>query len=76
MSRAVQRIVVRGYRSIEEVDLTLGVITALVGPNGAGRSNFIEAVELLGSPRCAARNPSARGVPPCVNPNRSVHAMC
>jgi predicted ATPase len=48
MSRAVRRIRVSGYKSIEAVGLDLGPVTVLVGPNGAGKSNFVEAVELLG----------------------------
>ncbi|MQS09357.1 AAA family ATPase [Streptomyces alkaliphilus] len=48
MSREVRHIGVKGYKSIESVELEPGRVTVLVGANGAGKSNFIEAVELLG----------------------------
>lgn len=38
---ALQRIKVKGFKSIEEVDLKLGALNVLIGANGAGKSNFI-----------------------------------
>ncbi|MFD0885185.1 AAA family ATPase [Streptosporangium algeriense] len=48
MPRKIQNIHVEGYTSIRQADVRLGDITLLVGANGAGKSNFIAAVELLG----------------------------
>ncbi|WP_427922820.1 AAA family ATPase [Streptomyces sp. cg40] len=48
MAVNVQRIVIEGYKSIKRVDLGLGALTVLVGANGAGKSNFVDAFELLG----------------------------
>ena len=38
---------VKNYRSIKDATLTLGKLTALVGRNGAGKSNFLNALELF-----------------------------
>ena len=38
---------VKNYRSIKDATLTLGNLTALVGRNGAGKSNFLNALELF-----------------------------
>lgn len=43
----LERLVVRNFRSLDELDLTLEPLTALVGPNGAGKSAVLEAVDLL-----------------------------
>ena len=47
--RRLDRIEIRGYKSIEACDLKLRDLNVLVGPNGAGKSNFISALGLLGS---------------------------
>jgi hypothetical protein len=39
----------RDFRSISHADLALGRLTILVGPNGAGRSNILRAVEIPGT---------------------------
>lgn len=43
----VQRVVVRNYKSIELCDVTLGSLTVLVGRNGAGKSNFLDALRFV-----------------------------
>ncbi len=43
----LNRLLVRGYRSIDELDLPLGQMTVLIGPNGAGKSNIISLFELI-----------------------------
>ncbi|MBB4920778.1 AAA family ATPase [Streptosporangium saharense] len=48
MPRKIQNIHVEGYTSIRRADVQPGDITLLVGANGAGKSNFIAAMELLG----------------------------
>ena len=43
----IRRLHVRGYRSIDKLDLPLGQLTVLIGPNGAGKSNLISLFELI-----------------------------
>lgn len=43
----VRRVVIRNYRSIGKCDVRLGRLTYLVGANGAGKSNFIDALHLV-----------------------------
>lgn len=43
----VQRVVLRNYKSIGHCDVPLGPLTYLVGVNGAGKSNFIDALHLV-----------------------------
>lgn len=43
----LERLVVRSFRSLDELDLTLEPLTALVGPNGAGKSAALEAIDLV-----------------------------
>ena len=49
MSRpaTIDRVVLRNYRSIAACDVTLGRLTWLVGRNGVGKSNFLDAVHLV-----------------------------
>jgi predicted ATPase len=46
-SRFISRVVLRNYKSIQQCDVRLGQITFLVGLNGAGKSNFVEALRFL-----------------------------
>lgn len=41
------RICVRGYKSLEHLDLCLGPLTVIFGPNAAGKSNLLDALQLL-----------------------------
>lgn len=43
----LQRIRIEGYRSIKSLDLNLRNINVLIGPNAAGKSNFIRFFQLL-----------------------------
>ena len=45
--RPLDRIEIRGFKSIHEMDLKLGPINVLIGPNGAGKSNFVSIFQLL-----------------------------
>lgn len=48
MGLSVQHIKVRDFRSYESFDLDLdSALTILVGPNASGKTNLIEAIELL-----------------------------
>ncbi|MCL2189325.1 MAG: AAA family ATPase [Defluviitaleaceae bacterium] len=43
------KIVIRGFKSIRYCELDLRAINVLIGANGAGKSNFLSALELLQS---------------------------
>src|ERR1041384_3477107 len=43
----VSRILIKGMRSIDDLDLDLTETTVLIGPNGAGKTKILEACELL-----------------------------
>lgn len=46
MSR-LDRIRIEGFKSIKQLDLTLGNLNVLIGANGAGKSNFISVFKLI-----------------------------
>lgn len=41
----IARIVVRNFRSLQELDVTVDDYTALIGPNGAGKSSVLYALD-------------------------------
>lgn len=43
----LSRVVLRNYKSIGQCDVRLGPLTFLVGANGAGKSNFLDALHLV-----------------------------
>ncbi|HNT26946.1 MAG TPA: AAA family ATPase [bacterium] len=43
----LKRVSLRNYKSIAECDVDLGALTFLVGRNGAGKSNFLDALHLV-----------------------------
>lgn len=43
----LSHIVIKGYKSIKECNLSLNSINVLIGSNGAGKSNFISSFSLL-----------------------------
>ncbi|RJQ40879.1 MAG: DUF2813 domain-containing protein [Dehalococcoidia bacterium] len=43
----IKKLTVKHFRSIEEVNLDFGAITSLIGPNNAGKSNLMKALDLL-----------------------------
>jgi predicted ATPase len=45
---AVRAVEVEGHTSIRDARVELGPINVLIGANGAGKSNFIRVLELLG----------------------------
>ncbi len=50
----LKKIKIKGYKSIQEMDLELNNINVLIGANGVGKSNFISFFKLL---RWALQNP-------------------
>ncbi|CPU61126.1 Putative ATPase [Mycobacteroides abscessus] len=46
--RPLRRISARNFRSLRNVDVSLGSLNVLVGPNEAGKSNFLDLIEFLG----------------------------
>jgi predicted ATPase len=45
--RLITRVVIRNYRSIAASDVTLAPLTFLVGANGSGKSNFLDALRFV-----------------------------
>lgn len=45
--RQLSRLVLRGYKSIAECDIELGMLNVLIGANGAGKSNLIGFFRLI-----------------------------
>ncbi len=43
----LKRIKIQGYKSLVELDLNLEPLCVLVGPNASGKSNFLDALQLL-----------------------------
>lgn len=43
----IHRVILRNYKSIGYCDIRLGSLTYLVGANGAGKSNFLDALHLV-----------------------------
>ena len=46
-SNFLTRVVLRNYKSIAACDVRLGPLTYLVGANGSGKSNFLDALHLV-----------------------------
>jgi predicted ATPase len=43
----LKRISIKGFRSIKEADIELGLLNVLIGANGSGKSNFIAFFKML-----------------------------
>ena len=43
----LKRIHIKGYKSLADVAVSLSPLTLLFGPNAAGKSNFLDALQLL-----------------------------
>ena len=64
----IRKITIKGYKSLHDVSLSLHPLTVLIGPNAAGKSNFIDALQLLSRLVCSrslkeAFDPPYRGRP-------------
>jgi len=45
----LKRVHIKGYKSLSDVEVHLAPLTLLFGPNAAGKSNFLDALQLLSS---------------------------
>ncbi len=43
----LKRINIKGYKSLVDLDVTIEPLTVLFGPNAAGKSNFLDALQLM-----------------------------
>ena len=43
----LKRVHIKGYKSLSDVDVVLSPLSLLFGPNAAGKSNFLDALQLL-----------------------------
>jgi predicted ATPase len=55
----LKRIEIQGYRRLENVGLDLDGLSTLIGPNGVGKSSFLDVLFLLGE---AMKSGLARGI--------------
>jgi predicted ATPase len=47
MPRILQKLTIRGFRSIRHAETNLGAVNILLGPNSSGKSNFLSFFDLL-----------------------------
>ena len=45
----INKLSIRNYKTINKLELELGRVTVLIGENGAGKSNILEAISLAGA---------------------------
>jgi AAA15 family ATPase/GTPase len=43
----LKRVKVQGYKSLEDVEVHLQSLSVFFGPNASGKSNFLDALQLL-----------------------------
>ena len=43
----ITRVKIRGYKSLNDFSVDLGPIAVIVGPNASGKSNVLDALQLL-----------------------------
>ncbi|XXX76073.1 AAA family ATPase [Sorangium sp. So ce134] len=61
----LQKVRIRGFKTIVDVTLELGKFNVFIGPNGAGKTNLLEGIALLGAAAQGHVDPdalNARGV--------------
>jgi len=46
-STLLTKVILKNYKSIAGCDVALGPLTFLVGPNAAGKSNFLDALRFV-----------------------------
>lgn len=45
--RPIDRLTIKGFKSLQDVELELGKLNVLIGPNGAGKSNLVSFFHML-----------------------------
>lgn len=45
--RPIDKLTIKGFKSLQDVELELGKLNVLIGPNGAGKSNFVSYFRML-----------------------------
>ena len=45
--RPIDKLAIKGFKSLQDVELELGRLNVLIGPNGAGKSNLISYFDML-----------------------------
>ena len=60
----LKRVRIKGYKSLSDIDVHLEPLTVLFGPNAAGKSNFLDALQLL-SKLGTSRTLKEAFEPPC-----------
>jgi len=60
----LRRIRIRGYKSLADLEVSLQPLSVLIGPNAAGKSNFLDALQLL-SGVAVSRTLKEAFDPPC-----------
>jgi len=45
--RPIDKLTIKGFKSLQDVELELGQLNVLIGPNGGGKSNFVSYLEML-----------------------------
>lgn len=45
--RPIDKLTIKGFKTLQDVELELGKLNVLIGPNGAGKSNLISYFEML-----------------------------
>ena len=43
----IDRFIIKGYRSISDIEIELNQLNVMTGPNGCGKSNLYKAIYLL-----------------------------
>ncbi len=73
----IGNITIKNYKSVQNLELDLGRVTVLIGENGCGKSNILEAIAMCSAAAANkldheflsdARHPSSRRSP--------FHALC
>ena len=65
----IEEFTVRGFKSLEDVHLSLGQVNVFIGANGSGKSNLLEAIGVLSAAASGVVDDAAlmqRGVRPGV----------
>ena len=45
--RPIDKLTIKGFKSLQDVELELGQLNVLIGPNGAGKSNLVSYFQML-----------------------------